>query len=219
MGRVFGQIGCVVVLSLLLAACQSPQMAVGAIAPANLTAPSGIVQASSVMPFGRAAETPSGYIAFCKRDPSDCAVGEGEPDQVAFAPAIWDKLQTANVTVNAAIKPMEDEIHYGRVDYWTIPKDGYGDCEDYALAKRKVLVDAGLSRRALRIAVAQLPSGEAHAVLTVATDRGDYVLDNRTNEILPWRESGLVWVARQTPGQIAWITLGTGKTPMLMAAR
>jgi predicted transglutaminase-like cysteine proteinase len=210
---------CVAAVSLLLAGCQSPQMAVGAIAPANLAAPSGIALASTAMPAGAAAETPSGYIAFCKRDPSDCTVGEGEPDQVTFAPAVWDKLVSANVAVNTAIKPMEDEIHYGRVDYWTIPKDGYGDCEDYALAKRKALADAGLSRRALRIAVAQLPSGEAHAVLTVATDRGDYVLDNRTNEILPWREAGLVWVARQAPDQTAWITLGTGKTQMLLAAR
>lgn len=204
---------------LLLAACQAPQMAVGAIAPAGLAAPSGIALASTAMPSGMGAETPSGYAAFCKRDPSDCAVGEGEADQIAFAPAVWDKLQAANVSVNTAIKPMEDEIHYGRVDYWTIPKDGYGDCEDYALAKRKVLADAGISRRALRIAVAQLPSGEAHAVLTIATDRGDYVLDNRSNEILPWRDAGLVWVARQMPGQAAWVILGTGKTRILMASR
>jgi predicted transglutaminase-like cysteine proteinase len=210
---------CVAAVSLLLAACQSPQMAVGAVAPANLAAPSGIARASTAMPSGATAEIPSGYIAFCKRDPSDCAVGEGEPDQVAFAPAVWDKLVATNVTVNTAIKPMEDEIHYGRMDYWTIPKDGYGDCEDYALAKRKALADAGISRRALRIAVAQLPSGEAHAVLTVATDRGDYVLDNRTNEILPWREAGLVWIARQMPDQLAWIALGTGRVPMLLAAR
>lgn len=219
MGRFFGRLGCVAAVSLLLAACQSPQMAVSAIAPVSLSAPSGIALTSTAMPSGAAAEAPSGYVAFCKRDPSDCAAGEGEPDQVPFAPVVWDKLQAINVAVNAAIKPMEDEIHYGRVDYWTIPKDGYGDCEDYALAKRKALADAGISRRALRIAVAQLPSGEAHAVLTVVTDRGDYVLDNRSNEILPWRDAGLVWVARQMPDQVAWIVPGTGKTPMLLAAR
>jgi len=218
MGRVFGHLIGAAAVSLLLAACQAP-MAVGAIAPADLAAPSGIATTSSAMQSGATVETPSGYVAFCKRDAADCAVGENEPDQISFAPALWDKLESINVAVNTAIKPMEDEIHYGRADYWTIPKDGYGDCEDYALAKRKALADAGLSRRALRIAVAQLPSGEAHAVLTVATDRGDYVLDNRSNQILPWQDAGLTWVARQAPGQLAWIAVGTGKVPLMLAAR
>jgi predicted transglutaminase-like cysteine proteinase len=219
MERIFGQLACAAAVSLLLAACQAPQAAVGAIAPASLTAPSGIMVASTVLPSGAVTQTPSGYLAFCKRDPVDCAVGEGEADQVSLAPALWDTLERVNVGVNAAIKPMEDEIHYGRADYWTIPKDGYGDCEDYALAKRKALADAGVSRRALRIAVVQLASGEAHAVLTVATDRGDYVLDNRSNQVLAWHDAGLTWVARQAPGAATWVALGTGRAPMMLAAR
>jgi len=66
---------------------------------------------------------------------------------------------------------MEDAAHYGRVDYWTIPADGMADCEDCALAKRKALIALGLPHRALRIAIGRLPSGEAHAVLSVSTDR------------------------------------------------
>jgi predicted transglutaminase-like cysteine proteinase len=219
MGRIFGTLAGAAALSLLLCACQAPQAAVGAIGPANLAAPSGIASASSAMPSGANVETPSGYTAFCKRDPADCMVGEGELEHVAFTPALWNTLESINVAMNTAIKPMDDEIHYGRADYWTIPRDGYGDCEDYALAKRKALADAGISRRALRIAVAQLASGEAHAVLTVVTDRGDYVLDNLSNQILPWRDTGLTWVARQTSGQAIWAAVGSGKVPMMLAAR
>src|SRR3954467_2777196 len=102
MGRLFARMGCAAAVSLLLAACQSPQMVVGAIAPANLAAPSGVALSSTAMQPGAAVEIPSGYAAFCKRDPADCAVGEGEADQVALTPAIWDKLLTTNVALNAA---------------------------------------------------------------------------------------------------------------------
>ena len=33
--------------------------------------------------------------------------------------------------------------------------------------------------------------GEGHAVLTVKTDRGDFVLDNLTDEILPWNRPAI----------------------------
>ena len=219
MGRIFARLAGAAAMSLLLAGCCAPQAVVGAIVPMNPARPSGLTMVSTPMEMGAAVETPSGYAAFWKRDPADCALGEGEPDQVAFTPALLSTLEFVNFAMNTAIKPMEDEIHYGRVDYWTIPKDGYGDCEDYALAKRKALADAGLSRRALRIAVAQLPSGEAHAVLTIATDHGDYVLDNRSNQILPWQDAGLTWIARQTPDQVAWVAVGSGKARLMLATR
>jgi predicted transglutaminase-like cysteine proteinase len=126
---------------------------------------------------------------------------------VVLDAATWSKLQQVNMAFNAAIQPEEDAVHYGRVDYWTIPTDGFGDCEDYALAKRKALIEANFSPRALRIAVARSRQGEAHAVLTVATDRGDYVLDNLTNAVLPWNETSLAWIARQAPGEAQWASL------------
>ena len=48
---------------------------------------------------------------------------------------------------------MDDQRHYGRAEYWNIPTDGYGDCEDYALTKRRDLIAAGFPAQALRIAV------------------------------------------------------------------
>lgn len=217
MGAGFGRIAGMMAV-LLLAACQAPQgAAIGSIAPAELTTPS-LQRVSTSMEIGANVETPSGYTAFCRRDPADCAVGEGEAEQIALTPENWTRIQAVNTAMNTAIKPMEDEIHYGRVDYWTIPTDGYGDCEDYALAKRKALADAGFSRRALRLAVAELPSGEPHAVLTITTDRGDFVLDNRNNDILPWAGAKLTWLSRQTADAKDW-TGFSAKKPVLLAAR
>ena len=181
MGRKFGQMAALAA-ALLLAGCQSPQFAVSAL-PSSPVFPdrSAIAQNAEVstpMPGGSATDAPSGYLAFCARQPAECADPPGASDTVPFNLAMWQTLQQVNTAYNAAIRPQADSVHYGRIDYWTIPTDGYGDCEDYALAKRKALIAANLSPRALRIAVAQSRQGEPHAVLTVATDRGDYVLDS-----------------------------------------
>ncbi|MNL79260.1 hypothetical protein D3C87_2058250 [compost metagenome] len=73
-----------------------------------------------------------------------------------------------------------------------------GDCEDFALTKRDKLIALGWPARALRVAVAKTSWGEGHAVLVVKTDRGDLVLDNRTNVIKDWRSAGLHWTMIQS---------------------
>jgi len=201
--------------ALLLAACQSPGPAVDAlsdsasIAPATSSNPfSDVIRASTAMPFGPPAEPPSGYVAFCSRDPDQCAAPSGGAPVVALDSATWHTMEQVNTAWNAEVKPLEDAAHYGRVDYWTIPRDGYGDCEDYALGKRKSLVDLGLPARALRLTIARTPDGTAHTVLIAATDRGDYVLDNLRSAILPWTATNYTWIARQVPGQIQWASVG-----------
>ncbi len=41
----------------------------------------------------------------------------------------------------------------------------------------------------LLITVVRQMNGEGHAVLTVRTDRGDYVLDNLELRVKPWNET------------------------------
>lgn len=221
MGRNFGRIAAFAA-ALLLAACQSPQLTVSAIPNGPIeTAPRSVfaqgIDASTPMASNNVTEAPSGYIAFCARQPAECADSPGSPNVIALDAATWQTLQATNSAFNAAIQPEEDSVHYGRVDYWTIPTDGYGDCEDYALAKRHALIAAKLSPRALRIAIARTAQGEAHAVLTVATDHGDYVLDNMTDAVLPWGETKLSWIARQTPGQAQWVSLDSNSPTRLVA--
>ena len=87
---------------------------------------------------------------------------------------------------------------YGREDVWALPTSGKGDCEDFALLKRKMLIERGWPVSSLAITVGATAQGEAHAVLTVSTDRGDYVLDNLTSSILTSSQTGHVFYARQS---------------------
>jgi len=222
MGGKLGQMAALAA-ALLLAACQSPQLAVSALPDTPVVSGRSVIaqaaEASTPMPVGAATDAPSGYLAFCARQPAECAEPANAPDAVALDTAAWATLQQVNAAYNAAIQPEEDSVHYGRVDYWTIPTDGFGDCEDYALAKRKALIAANFSPRALRIAVARSNTGEPHAVLTVATDHGDYVLDNLTDAILPWSETRLSWIARQVPGQPAWASFDpSGRSNLVVAS-
>ena len=204
----------ILLAALLLTACQGPAPTMtlsdtASIAPTMSSNPySDAFRASTSMPSGPATAPPSGYIAFCNRDPQQCASANSDVSTITLDANAWRTLEEVNTAWNTAIKPEEDAAHYGRVDYWTIPKDGYGDCEDYALGKRKSLVDLGIPVQALRLTIARTGDGTAHTVLVAATDRGDYVLDNLNSAILPWTAVNYTWIARQLPGQTQWAFIG-----------
>ena len=114
-----------------------------------------------------------------------------------------------NRWVNANIKPITDLEHWGVVERWNYPDDGYGDCEDYVLEKRRMLMEAGWPREALLITVVRDQNGDGHAVLTVKTDKGEFILDNQRDEILLWSETGYRFVKRQSQADPnVWVSLG-----------
>ena len=157
---------------------------------------------------GRPAKPPSGYIAFCARFPGQCATQDGAAHEVDLTDDVWNMLEGVNTAVNRAIAPRDDSDHYGAREYWTIPTDGYGDCEDYVVAKRQALIQAGLPAPALRIAVVFAPHFVRHAVLTVATDKGNYVLDNLRSAIVTWEKTGYAFIERQDPASSSgWVSL------------
>jgi len=161
---------------------------------------------------------PNGFMAFCLRNPDQCSAPDDQAQTVPFDDHLWDMLKAVNEQVNRTVTNEDDKAHYGRAEYWTIVTDGYGDCEDFALTKRKELIDAGFPEKALRIAIGRTWRDELHAVLTVATDCGDYVLDNRTWEILPWNRTEYRWVSRQDANNpMGWVTL-QGRFPTRIAA-
>jgi predicted transglutaminase-like cysteine proteinase len=164
---------------------------------------SGVPIATSLPDSHVPAAIPSGYIAFCLRFSDQCELPKNSPAIAHLNPETYDLLTRVNRSLNAAIQPEDDAQHYGPPDYWTIATDGYGDCEDYALTKRKALIEAGLPVAALRLAVVLTPSRERHAILTVATDRGDFVMDNFSDQVRPWTDVSYTWLARQDP-KTAW---------------
>ena len=92
------------------------------------------------------------------------------PRDIVLTAKAWSDLVSVNDWVNNAIKPLTDLEHWGVVEKWNYPEDGYGDCEDYALLKRRMLMQAGWPREALLITVVRDKKGDGHAVLTVKTD-------------------------------------------------
>jgi predicted transglutaminase-like cysteine proteinase len=167
---------------------------------------------------GEVTRPPIGWVEFCVEHASECRVAPSEPRTVVLTARLWRELVHVNQAVNSDIKPMTDLEHYGVVEKWAYPDDGYGDCEDYVLLKRRVLMEAGWPREALLITVVREASGDGHAVLTVRTDRGDFVLDNQNEAIVLWSESDYRFVKRQSQSDPnVWVSLGDPRPSSLTA--
>lgn len=92
--------------------------------------------------------------------------------------AQYNQLSKVNKDVNNRLMFQTDEKQYGVADKWVLP-ERYGDCDDYVLEKRDILIKAGWNPLDLKIAICYTETNEGHAVLMVDTDRGTLVLDNR----------------------------------------
>ena len=161
----------------------------------------------------------AGWTNFCLRYPTECAVDPTEPAVISLSAAVWKTLGSINAQVNASVKPMSDRDHWGVEDRWDFAEDGYGDCEDYQIIKRRLLVQAGLPRRAMRMTVVIDEEGEGHAVLMIRTDGGDLILDNKRNAVLPWNRTGYVFVKREGSEGSSWASLGGRTSPTMTANR
>lgn len=140
---------------------------------------------------------PIGFVEFCQRDAEACQPGRGKQRRVAMTDEKWLLVRMVNAFVNGAIAPVTDETLYGTPEYWTLPADA-GDCEDLVLMKKNILREKGLPAEALRITVVLDEHGEGHAVLTLVTTRGDFILDNRRNDIRAWNATGYTMLKRQS---------------------
>jgi predicted transglutaminase-like cysteine proteinase len=152
---------------------------------------------------------PIGWIEFCRSNERECATMPSAPRDIVLTETVLRDLVSINRYVNGIIKPMSDLEHWGTIEKWSYPDDGYGDCEDYVLLKRRLLIRAGWPREALLVTVVRDREGEGHAVLTVKTDRGEFILDNQTGDVLPWSETGYRFVKRQSQSDPnVWVSLG-----------
>jgi len=167
---------------------------------------------------GQAGPTPA-WIAFCERRPDECAVDASEPAALRLSQEVWSSLIAVNVQVNRTILAVTDRDQWGVMDRWDYPDEGRGDCEDMQLLKRKFLIRAGLPRRALRMTVVVDEQGEGHAVLMVRTDHGDFILDNKRDEVLAWQQTGYHYVKREGDAGPAWVWLGDAIAPIVTANR
>ena len=176
---------------------------------------SALIETETVQP-------PRAYQQLCATAAQFCAEThtKGELDKMAGAmaamygsaalrpelPVLTEKrlqqLEQVNSTVNTTIQPVVD----AGGDKWSFTAIA-GDCEDYVLMKRELLARLGWPRSALRITVVHDGVGY-HAILVVATQQGDFVLDNMAAYVSRVEDSPYEFVVAQSmdrPGSWARI--------------
>lgn len=170
---------------------------------------------------GEATAIPYGWLDFCHRQPAECSQPVLPAADVNVTSETWSVLDRINRRVNASIAPVTNLEHWGTIlDHWDYPVDGKGDCKIYALYKRKLLMAEGFPRQAVLMTIVRDVNGDGHTILTVKTDRGEFILDNLTNEIRQWDATGYRFLTRQSQEDPnVWVSIGEPKAPPLYTAR
>lgn len=140
---------------------------------------------------------PVGHYEYCAQYSSDCRIKSGSTAAPKLTRKRWQELVEVNSFSNKTIRPVTDMEAYNREEVWAYP-ESYGDCEDYVLMKRHMLMQRGWPASSLLITVVRQRNGEGHAVLTVRTDRADYVLDNLDGKIRVWKDTPYTFLKRQS---------------------
>jgi predicted transglutaminase-like cysteine proteinase len=152
---------------------------------------------------------PIGYYQYCERYSDRCARPAGAPF-IALTQENWNQIIQVNSAINALVAPVTDMEQFGVEELWDYPTSS-GDCEDYALQKRKVLNENGMPLGALLLTVGRDAEGGGHAVLTVVTDQGDFILDNQTRNVVSWRDAEITFLKRQSQQDPnTWLSLTPG---------
>ncbi|MBE0414820.1 transglutaminase-like cysteine peptidase [Yoonia sp.] len=125
-------------------------------------------------------------------------------EQLAFAAVL-------NRQINRDVRSISDQTQYRRPEHWALPTSRGGDCEDFALLKKKKLIEAGVNPQNLLVATVLDRDRNAHAVLVIRTPQGDYVLDNLHNRILHWQSTGYTFLRMQNPDNpVEWTAVLAG---------
>jgi predicted transglutaminase-like cysteine proteinase len=154
---------------------------------------------SSPLPLGAVREAPAGWASMVATHPDEklASSRQVELDDISL------------IALLAVRQAVSDNWHYipdPDRDIWNATATGTGDCEDWCLAVRRKAAARGLPRDAFRIAVCRNPAGIEHAVLAVATDHGDFVLDISRPGLWAWQELPYRWLAIEVAGG-GWRTI------------
>lgn len=163
--------------------------------------------ASGALAFGNAphmetagrTSQPIGHYEYCAKYSSDCRIKSRDVNPPKLTRKRWNDLVEVNAYSNNTIKPVTDYEAYKVEEVWSYPTS-FGDCEDYVLMKRHMLMQRGWPASSLLITVVRQRNGEGHAVLTVRTDRADYVLDNLDGKVRQWNKTPYTFLKRQAEG-------------------
>ncbi len=149
------------------------------------------------MPMLKRTSQPIGHANFCSQYPSECNQRSNSASSPQLTRKRWADLVEINALANTSVVQVTDMELYRVEEHWAYP-DRYGDCEDFVLLKRAMLIKRGWPVSALLITVVRQQNGDGHAVLTAHTDHGDYILDNMTDRILQWSDTKYRYLKRQS---------------------
>lgn len=175
--------------------------------------------APAVMQTNGRTTQPIGHYELCKRLPDECTQKTASNAPVELTRTLWQAMIDINNEVNAAVAPRTDMEMWGQEEVWSYPVNA-GDCEDYALEKRRRLMELGVPAGDLLLTVARQPNGEGHAVLTVRTSLGEYILDNLDTRVMAWDETVYTYLKRQSERNSGvWITINDGRADFVASVR
>ena len=162
---------------------------------------------------------PVGHYEFCQRQPEECRQKTASKAPVELTRPLWAAMVEINNTVNTMVVPRTDMEMWGQEEVWSYP-DGVGDCEDYALEKRRRLMALGVPAGDLLMTVVRQPSGAGHAVLTMRTSRGEFVFDNLEPRLLAWTDTEYTFLKRQSERNSGvWVQIQDGRAEAVASVR
>ena len=210
------QLAALVLLGGTLAATAALAQDVSAFPSTDAIAPAPTRAPTFMRIFGPA-QPPHGFVRFCEASPKECTAEERKETRFDASAERLRELDDVNRAINRDITPATDLEIYGVNEYWTLPRTK-GDCEDYALLKRHVLIKKGWPVSSLLLTVVRDEKGEGHAVLTARTVQGDFVLDNKLEDVRFWNQTPYQFVMRQSYlNPRVWVALDTRESPLATA--
>lgn len=173
----------------------------------------------AAMVTGAVTSQPIGHYEFCQKYAAECSIKSRSAPSPKISAKGWATVRQINRVVNARYIAKTDKEVYGREEVWSYPSN-FADCEDYALEKRKELAAQGFALSDLLMTVVRKPDGEGHAVLTLRTSDGDFILDNLDNEVRPWYATPYTFLKRQASFNTGrWVTIENGRDLLVGALK
>lgn len=138
---------------------------------------------------------PLQFVKFCMNYSAECDANAAER-MLPSPERAMQMLTEVNESVNEAISPVRKSTE-PLLARWTIAPSA-GDCNDYAVTKRHMLIAKGWPQSTLRLAVVKTDSGQGHLVLVARLNDGDVVLDNLSPKIQAWNLANYDWISMQS---------------------
>ncbi|NTF30685.1 transglutaminase-like cysteine peptidase [Rhizobium skierniewicense] len=174
---------------------------------------------SPSMVTGGITSQPIGHYEFCQKYVSECDIRSKLTPPPRVTEYGWKVIREVNTEVNTTIIAMTDMEVYGKEEVWEYPKTA-GDCEDFVLLKRKKLTERGFAVSDLLVTVVRKPDGEGHAVLTLRTNDGDFILDNLSDDVKLWTDTNYTYLKRQASFNTGrWVSIEDGRDVLVGALR